>query len=47
MWVNAKLQALIYDILLPTNARTDYAIGLEKPSANGQFLTGAQTAVSL
>ena len=33
-----KLQALVYDILPPTSATVDYAIGLEKLSSNGQFL---------
>lgn len=30
-----KLRALIYNILPPTSATTDYAIVLEKLSANG------------
>ena len=40
-----KLQALVYDILPPTTAITDYTIGLEKLSDQ---LTdfGAQMAVS-
>ena len=42
-----KLQALVYDILPPTTAIVDYVIGLEKLSANQQFLGDAQTAVSL
>ena len=42
-----KLQALVYDILPPTTPITDYAIGLKKPSANGQIFLGAQMAVSL
>ena len=42
-----KLQALVYDILPPTTAMVDYAIGLEKLSANEQFFEDAQTAVSL
>ena len=42
-----KPQALVYDILPPATSITDYAIGLEKRSANGQFFFGAQTAVSL
>ena len=33
----AKLQTLVYDILLPTTSIADYAIGLEKLSANEQF----------
>ena len=32
-----KLQALVYNILHPTTATVDYAIGLEKLSANRQF----------
>ena len=40
-----KLQALVYDITLPTTASLDYAIGLEKLSANGQFFVAAQMAV--
>ena len=39
-----KLQALVYDTLLPTTAITYYAVCLEKQSANGQFFVGAQTA---
>ena len=31
---STKLQALVYDILPPTTAIADYAIGLEKLSAN-------------
>ena len=42
-----KLQALVYDILPPTTAIADYAIGLEKLSANEQFIDDAQMAVSL
>ena len=42
-----KLQALVYDILPATTARVDYAIGLEKLSANEQLFDDAQTAVSL
>ena len=42
-----KLQALVYDILPAATVITDYAIGLEKLSANGQFFAGAQMAVSL
>ena len=30
----AKLQALVYDILSPTTAITDYAVSLRKLSAN-------------
>ena len=43
---HCKLQVLVYNILPPNTAITDYAIGLEKKeeekSANGQFLVGAQ-----
>ena len=42
-----KLQALVYDILPPTNVITDYAIGLGKLSANEQFFVGAQIAERL
>ena len=42
-----KLQALVYDVLPPTSAIIDYAVGLEKLSANGQFFVGIQMAVSL
>ena len=41
--VRNELQALVYDILPPTTAIIDYAIGLEKPSANGQLFVGAKT----
>ena len=41
-----KHQALIY-ILPHTTAIVDYAIGLEKLSANEQFFDDAQTAVSV
>ena len=43
---SVKLQALVY-IFLPTTAITDYAIGLEKLSANEQFFVGAQMEVPL
>ena len=43
----AKLQALVHDILSPTTAIADYAIGLEKLSAKEQFIDDAQTARSL
>ena len=43
----AKLQALVYDILLSTIAVFSYAIGPRKLSANEQFFVGAQTVVSL
>ena len=39
-------QALAYDILPPASVITDYAIGLEKLSGNGQFFVGAQMAGS-
>ena len=35
------------DILPPTTVITDYAIGLKKLSANGQYFVGAQITVSL
>ena len=43
-----RLQTLVYDILPPATVIIDYAIGLEKLSANGQFFVGAhaQLAVS-
>ena len=41
--VRTELQALVYDILPPTTAIIDYAIGLEKLSANGQLFVGAKT----
>ena len=42
-----KLQALPYNILPPTTALVDYAVGLEKLSANEQFFDDAQTAATL
>ena len=45
--VDGKLQALAYSIPLPTMARTDYALGLEKLLADGKFCIGAQMAVNL
>ena len=42
-----KLQALVYDILLPAIAVFSYDIGSRKLSANEQFFVGAQTVVSL
>ena len=42
-----KLQALVYDILPPTTAVTDYAIVIENLSANRQFFVGVHMAVSL
>ena len=46
LYVSArKLQALVYDILPSTTAITDYTMGLEQLSANGQFYTSGQTAV--
>ena len=44
--LQAKPQVLVYDILPPATAITDYAIGLEKLSGNGQFFVGAQMAGS-
>ena len=45
--LQAKLQALVYDILPSTTAVFSYAIGSRKLSANEQFWVGAQTVVSL
>ena len=42
-----KPQALVYDVLPPTTAVDDYAIGLEKLSANELFFDDAKKAVSL
>ena len=42
-----KFQALVYDIFPPTTAIVNYATGLEKLTANGQFFVGAQMAVNL
>jgi len=42
-----QLQALVYDILPPTAATVEYAIGLDKLSAKGQFFIGAQMGVRL
>ena len=42
-----KLQALVYDILPRNTAVIDYAIGLEKLSANKQVFVGDQMAESL
>ena len=42
-----KLQALVCDSLPSTTAITDLTIGLEKLSADGQFVLGAQKALSL
>ena len=47
MSLSVKLQALVYNILPPNTALTDYAIGLQKLSDNEQFFGDAQTAVSL
>ena len=47
LYGHLKLQALVYDILPPTTAIVDYAIGLGKLSANEQFFVGAQTVVIL
>ena len=40
-----NLPTLVYRILPPTTAIVDYAMGLEKLSANEQFFDDAQTAV--
>ena len=45
--IRPKLRALVYDSLPPTTAITDYAIGLEKLSADGQFFVDVETAESL
>ena len=42
VWVESKLQALVYDILPYTTAVFSYDIGSRKLSANEQFF-GAQT----
>ena len=42
-----KLQALVCDSLPSTTAITDHTIDLEKLSADGQFVLGAQKALSL
>ena len=58
LWFRTKIQALLYwlsglrhplsnDILFPITAIIDYAIGLEKLSANGRFLVLAQMTISL
>ena len=47
VWNAMKLQALAYDILPPTTATIDYAIGLEKLSANEQFFVDAETVIRL
>ena len=46
-WRQAKLQAMVYDILPSTTAVFSYAIGSRKLSANEQFFVGAETVVSL
>ena len=45
--LQAKLRALVYDILPSTTVAFTYAIGSRKLSANEQFFVGAQTVVSL
>ena len=45
--VCVKHLILVYDILPPTTATVDYAIGPEKLSANEHFFHDTQTAVSL
>ena len=42
-----KFQALVYDILPPTTAVIDYALGRRQLSASEQFFVVAQVAVSL
>ena len=42
-----KLETLVYDILPPTTAITDYTIGLGKLSANEFFFVDVQMVVSL
>ena len=44
MTARLKLQSLVYDILPPTTSITDYAIGLEKLSANEQIFVGGDGA---
>ena len=39
--------SIVYDILRPTTAIVDFAIGLEKLSASERFFHDTQTAVSL
>ena len=41
-----KLKAVVYSILPSTTAMTDYATGLEKLSANGEFFIGAEVAAT-
>ena len=45
--MQSKLQAVVYNILPPTTAITDYTVGLGKLSANGQSFFEAQMAASL
>ena len=47
IYLFAKLEALVYDILPSTTAVFSYAIGSRKLSANEQFFVGSQTVVSL
>ena len=44
---NTNSKHCVYDILPPTTAMVDYAVGLGKLSANERFFNDAQTAVSL
>ena len=44
--VRDQIQALVYDILLPITAITDYAKSLQKLSTNRQFFAGAQIEVT-
>ena len=41
-----ELQTLVYDVLPPTIVIADYAIGLEKMSAEEQVFVGAEMKVS-
>ena len=43
---HGKLQTLVYDILAPTTAIVDYAIGLKKRSTDCFFLTSCQLMYS-
>ena len=45
--IDPDSKALVHDILAPTTAITDYAIGLGKLSATGHVYVGALMAVSL
>ena len=45
--ITPKLRALVYDSLSPPTVIVDYAIGLEKLSANEPFFDDVETAESL